>query len=84
MNDTTPTTVSDRVVAIDALRGFDMFWIMGGKPLLLAIVAAILQSKGSLHCKAINQGQLRQPPSAPQVQPRGIGTLADSVEAGKN
>jgi len=30
---------SSRVVAIDALRGFDMFWIMGGHGLLLALAA---------------------------------------------
>ncbi len=29
----------DRVVAIDALRGFDMFWIAGGRELVLAAVA---------------------------------------------
>src|SRR5262245_48747635 len=29
-----------RVVAIDALRGFDMFWIMGGHGLILALAAA--------------------------------------------
>ncbi len=28
-----------RIVAIDALRGFDMFWIAGGRELLLAFVA---------------------------------------------
>src|SRR5262245_26630311 len=28
-----------RVAAIDALRGFDMFWIVGGRELFLAIVA---------------------------------------------
>ncbi len=29
---------SGRVVSIDALRGFDMYWIIGGKPLFLAFL----------------------------------------------
>src|SRR5437773_6889303 len=33
----TPPAAAGRVVCIDALRGFDMFWIMGGKPLLVAL-----------------------------------------------
>lgn len=28
----------ERVLSIDALRGFDMFWITGGKPVLVALV----------------------------------------------
>lgn len=32
---------SDRIVAIDALRGFDMFWICGGQPIVLALSALI-------------------------------------------
>lgn len=32
-----------RVVAIDALRGFDMFWIVGGRELLLALVGIFSQ-----------------------------------------
>lgn len=32
---------SQRLVSIDALRGFTMFWIMGGRELFLAIVACI-------------------------------------------
>jgi predicted acyltransferase len=35
---------SDRIVCIDALRGFDMFWIMGGKPLVLALGAVMIQT----------------------------------------
>src|SRR5262245_56553507 len=30
---------ASRVVAIDALRGFDMFWIMGGHALVLSVAA---------------------------------------------
>jgi len=30
---------SNRVVAVDALRGFDMFWIVGGRELVLSCVA---------------------------------------------
>jgi predicted acyltransferase len=39
------TAAHDRVVAIDALRGFDMFWIMGGHGLVLALVAAMSSTK---------------------------------------
>lgn len=39
------TNTADRVVAIDALRGFDMFWITGGKPWILAMAAALVGSK---------------------------------------
>lgn len=35
------TTASKRVVSIDALRGFDMFWIIGGDYLFKAIFALI-------------------------------------------
>lgn len=31
MTSTTPTTPSQRLYSLDALRGFDMFWIMGGE-----------------------------------------------------
>jgi predicted acyltransferase len=34
-------TPSGRVVAIDALRGFDMFWIVGGQGLVLAMVGLV-------------------------------------------
>lgn len=37
-----PASVA-RVLSIDALRGFDMFWIIGGKYLFLALVGALLQ-----------------------------------------
>jgi predicted acyltransferase len=41
-----PTTsgapvTTGRVISIDALRGFDMFWIIGGKYLFLSLVAAV-------------------------------------------
>ena len=32
---------ADRILAIDALRGFDMFWITGGQPLVLALSALL-------------------------------------------
>jgi predicted acyltransferase len=35
----TVSRVNGRVAAIDALRGFDMFWIVGGQELALAIAA---------------------------------------------
>jgi predicted acyltransferase len=31
-------TKPERVLSIDALRGFDMFWITGGKPVLVALI----------------------------------------------
>jgi predicted acyltransferase len=34
-----------RVMSIDALRGFDMFWIIGGKFVLYAVAAALLHTK---------------------------------------
>jgi predicted acyltransferase len=36
-----PKPATTRVVSIDALRGFDMFWIIGGQELVLAAAAAI-------------------------------------------
>ena len=38
-NDNTQTSIPQRVLSIDALRGFDMFWIAGGASLLKAILA---------------------------------------------
>jgi predicted acyltransferase len=35
-----PEPITTRVVSIDALRGFDMFWIIGGRELVLAVAAA--------------------------------------------
>ena len=32
--------VNERLVSLDALRGFDMFWIMGGKALVVALATA--------------------------------------------
>src|SRR6266536_5252690 len=46
MNPPPPTTAADRVISIDALRGFDMYWIMGGKPLLVALAAAMIHANG--------------------------------------
>ena len=45
MNPPASTSAADRVASIDALRGFDMFWIMGGKPLIVALAAALIQAK---------------------------------------
>lgn len=36
---------SQRLVSLDALRGFTMFWIMGGRELGLALVACIIPSQ---------------------------------------
>ena len=32
-----PALVSQRLMSLDALRGFDMFWIIGGEDVLRAI-----------------------------------------------
>jgi predicted acyltransferase len=32
-----PEAVNERLVSLDALRGFDMFWIMGGHPIFLGL-----------------------------------------------
>ena len=32
-----PESVHERVISVDALRGFDMFWIMGGHPIFLGL-----------------------------------------------
>lgn len=34
---------SGRIVSVDALRGFDMFWICGGGPLLTGVIALFVQ-----------------------------------------
>src|SRR5438874_9102780 len=45
MNPPPSATATERVVCIDALRGFDMFWIMGGKPLIFALAAFMIQAR---------------------------------------
>ncbi len=37
-----PPAAGQRLLSLDALRGFDMFWITGGKPLFLAILTLII------------------------------------------
>ena len=32
-----PTPKSERLLSLDALRGFDLFWIVGGHGILLAL-----------------------------------------------
>jgi len=34
-----PPSATERLVSIDALRGFDMFWIIGGREFVLALIA---------------------------------------------
>lgn len=41
MSSSTPTPPAARIYSIDALRGFDMFWITGGREMLLGIAALI-------------------------------------------
>ena len=38
-SETQPVPPSTRIMSIDALRGFDMFWIVGGDKVFLALVA---------------------------------------------
>jgi predicted acyltransferase len=40
MNNTSSTNQSARLVSLDALRGFDMFWIMSGEHLIRALAKA--------------------------------------------
>lgn len=46
MAEATPESRKTRLVSLDALRGFDMFWIMGGSGLVLAL-AKVLGLSGS-------------------------------------
>jgi uncharacterized membrane protein YeiB len=32
-----PAATKERLMSLDALRGFDMFWIIGGGPVLAAL-----------------------------------------------
>jgi predicted acyltransferase len=36
---------SDRLVSLDALRGFDMFWIVGGREVFLAVLALMVSKE---------------------------------------
>ena len=40
MSAPTPTSPTPRLVSLDALRGFDMFWILGGDALVYALAKA--------------------------------------------
>src|SRR5262245_35172626 len=42
-----PAKPSARVLSLDALRGFDMFWIVGGKELALATLALFPESSAA-------------------------------------
>ncbi len=37
-NDSKHTQQQERILSVDVLRGFDMFWLIGGTGLALAIV----------------------------------------------
>ncbi|OHB80300.1 MAG: hypothetical protein A2W31_14340 [Planctomycetes bacterium RBG_16_64_10] len=41
-SETQTIAVSDRVVSVDALRGFDMFWIVGGKTVVVALLGLLV------------------------------------------
>jgi predicted acyltransferase len=49
------TTPTARVLSLDALRGFDMFWIMGGDKLALTILAMIPQADAPWVAQAKHQ-----------------------------
>src|SRR5688572_31368138 len=42
--------LSQRLVSVDALRGFDMFWIMGGHPIFLGL-DNVFHNKGTAFIK---------------------------------
>ena len=47
-----PAPGSGRVVSIDALRGFDMFWIIGGKGVFLAVLGLfVIEIPESVMCQ---------------------------------
>ena len=37
-----PTVTSERIMSVDALRGFDMFWIANGKEVIVALIALFI------------------------------------------
>jgi hypothetical protein len=41
LSEPTSTPASTRVMSVDALRGFDMFWIAGGGPLVMSLAAVL-------------------------------------------
>ena len=54
---TNGAAAAKRLASVDALRGFDMFWIIGGRELLLAVVALFVTP-----VPAWLNGQLEHPP----------------------
>ena len=42
-----------RLTSVDALRGFDMFWIVGGKPLALAVAGLSCRAGAAAGCGSI-------------------------------
>ncbi len=44
---TTPQPGGERLVSLDALRGFDMFWIVGGREFVMAMLT-VLAAKNRL------------------------------------
>jgi predicted acyltransferase len=42
MTDVAASSTTGRLASLDALRGFDMFWIIGGRELVLAFTAAVV------------------------------------------
>lgn len=67
MNATLPTTPSQRLTSLDALRGFDMFWIIGAD----SLVYALGKIADGLHGKAVESGSLLY---------RLVRALADQLE----
>lgn len=46
-----PTTASNRLLSLDALRGFDMFWIVSGEGIFHGLAAAIKNKYGLIQDK---------------------------------
>ena len=47
--------VSERIVSVDALRGFDMFWIVGGREVFFALIALLGVALPAAWLERINQ-----------------------------
>lgn len=52
---TTSVVTSERIVSIDALRGFDMLWLIGGAKLALAAIALLPDSAAQFAAQARHQ-----------------------------
>ena len=51
----TPALPDTRIASIDALRGFDMFWIIGGGRMFAALAAVLMAI--AIRCKSFKEAQ---------------------------